>query len=79
MKRISISNLPASLNLTHLFVWGLLLDRFNAPAWLWGAVGLLAVAILAAGVYNLSKAEPIDIVAKVESLEKWQTGGFNRR
>ena len=39
----------------------LLLDYYNAPGWLWGAIGLLAIVALAANFYKNWNQEPVDI------------------
>jgi hypothetical protein len=38
-------------------LWFLVLDRFNAPGWLWGAVGLLWVLITVGWIVTVSRTE----------------------
>lgn len=60
-KALSLKNAPRRLPLWQIAVWGLLLDRFDAPGWLWGAVGLLAVLVLIYAILDFFAAEDIEI------------------
>ncbi len=45
-RRIDYKYLPARPPLFQALTVGLLLDRFDAPGWMWGAMGVLWGALL---------------------------------
>ena len=60
-KVISLRNFPSRIPLTSTVVWALLLDRLDAPQWLWGAWCLLAAAIMITAIVGLCTQEKVDI------------------
>lgn len=58
---IKRSQLPSSLGIGSWIVYGLLLDRLNAPSWLWGVVGTIAVIALIGNGYYLMIEEEIEL------------------
>lgn len=59
---ISRKNLPTSSPVTFMAVLYLLLDKFNAPGWVWGAVGLLMLFIFIAWITSMVTDNQIDII-----------------
>ena len=59
---ISRKNLPTSSPVTFVAVLYLLLDKFNAPGWVWGSVGLLMLFIFIAWITSMVTDTQIDII-----------------
>lgn len=51
--------MPLPLNIT-LWAW-LLMDRFNAPGWVWGVVGTFLFLFWLVGIIALFASETVDI------------------
>ena len=60
-KALSARNSPRQIPLLGLAVWWLLLDRFNAPAWLYSAVAMLALVLLTVAIVDFFSAEDFEI------------------
>lgn len=60
-KSISTKNMPPRLPLVAFAVAFLFLDRFNAPGYVWGIIGTLAVIILIGCLVAWANTEEIDI------------------
>jgi hypothetical protein len=62
MKRvISYKNRPATLPLWQTLTIFLMMDRFNAPGWLWGVIGTIVVLWWIGAIANISKQKEVDI------------------
>ena len=60
-KVIKYNNLPTRIPLWSTIVAYLLLDKFNAPGWVWGAFGLLSVIVWALCLVSIFSDDYIDI------------------
>lgn len=58
---IQRNQLPARVPTVATIAWFLLLDRLQAPAWLWGAIGVVAVIGWAASIYTLFVQVPVKL------------------
>jgi hypothetical protein len=58
-KVLKLDQLPAKLPTAATIAWFLLLDRFHAPGWLWGAVGVVAVIHWAGSIYAMCVQQPV--------------------
>lgn len=54
--------LPQNLPTGSTAVTYLMLDRFSAPGWLWGAMGLFVVLLWIVSVMELWKQEEYEVV-----------------
>jgi hypothetical protein len=63
-KVISGNNLPSRLPIWSTLSCALALDRWNAPEWLWGAVGFLFLIGWVAMIYGMIVQEKVDIFEK---------------
>lgn len=63
-KVISKKNLPTRSPILATVVYVLAMDYWNAPQWLWGAVGLLLVFIWIAWIVSFFNQDEIDIMSK---------------
>jgi hypothetical protein len=54
-KVIKYSNLPRKAPVWQTLVYFLALDRFHAPEWVWGAVGLLVLLIWIYFIVDVAK------------------------
>jgi hypothetical protein len=61
---IKYRNLPTKLPIGSTAVVWLLLDRFQAPGWVWGAVGVICLATWAAVIYQIWIEDGVDIFAE---------------
>ena len=61
-KRIKASNLPMQPPLIGTLVWYLVLDRFDAPGWLWGVMGTLLAVLWIAFFVGLFMNEYVDVL-----------------
>jgi hypothetical protein len=61
-KVISVKNLPAKLPLSSTLIAFLFLDRFHAPAWLWGALGSLYLIVWILIIARICNQKSIDIL-----------------
>jgi len=55
MKVIAGSQLPIRLPMTSTLVWYLLLDKLNAPAWIWGAMGVIMGLLWCVAIVAVAK------------------------
>lgn len=60
-KVIKLENLPAKAPAPLTLSTAIALDFWNAPGWLWGALGLLFIMIWGAAIYKMVKEKPVDI------------------
>ncbi len=56
-----IKNTPPKLPLSYTLLTYLLLDRFNAPEWLWGSFGVLFAIVWVIQIIDIWNCERIDI------------------
>lgn len=63
MKRkvISSKNLPTTIPISWTLVFAFALDKWNAPQWLWGAIGLLVLFAWIGTITTKIKEEEVDI------------------
>jgi hypothetical protein len=61
---LKYSNLPTKLPIGSTAIAWLLLDRFKAPGWVWGAVGVIWLAIWAAAICQIWVEDRVDIFAE---------------
>lgn len=61
MKTYVINNRRPKLPVLFTAVFYLLLDKFNAPGWVWGATGVIMFVIWALVLYALFACETLDI------------------
>lgn len=67
MKKVKVIkrvNLPANLPLTFTAIVYLLLDKFNATEWIWGASGIILLILWIASIIALFMQDNIDIFDK---------------
>lgn len=60
-KVIKLNQLPAKPPIVASIAWFLLLDRFHAPGWLWGAMGLLFAIFWGGTIYAMCVQDPIEL------------------
>jgi hypothetical protein len=60
-KVIKLNQLPARLPFIPTIAWGLLLDRFHAPGWLWGAIGVLFLVFWIIAIIAMCIQDPIKL------------------
>jgi hypothetical protein len=60
-KVISHKNLPAKLPTVLTFMVYILLDKFNAPQWLWGGLGAVMLVLWVATIAARQYEEDTDI------------------
>jgi len=63
-KVISKKNLPIRSPILATVVYVLSMDYWNAPQWLWGAVGLLLVFIWIGWIISFFNQDEVDIMSK---------------
>lgn len=61
-KVVAFKNLPSRLPLWQTLTWFLTMERFNAPQWLWGCLGLLFVFFWCESIYGICTQEKVDIL-----------------
>lgn len=61
---ISRKNLPVKFPVSSTVIAFLLLDKFNAAGWVWGAFGVLFFIIWACAIFLLVTEEDVDILKK---------------
>ena len=59
---IKRSNLPTNSPIISGLVLYLVLDKWNAPGWIWGAVGLLYLIILINWIVETIRQKEVDIL-----------------
>lgn len=62
MKVISRKNLPSQSPLPGTALWTTVLHYWNAPQWLWGAMGLIFLLVWIRWVILIIKEKPVDIL-----------------
>jgi hypothetical protein len=60
-KVIARNQLPARLPTVATIAWFLLLERFQAPQWLWGIAGFLAVLFWGTCIYAIWVQESVQL------------------
>lgn len=63
-KVIDAQNLPMRCPLVGSLVLYLVLDKFDAPGWAWGAVGLLMLILWIAWIADTLNNEKVDLLNK---------------
>ena len=58
---ISRKNLPTKSPIGLIILFYLLLDKLNAPQWVWGGLGFLLLFMLIAWIVSLFTEDEIDI------------------
>jgi hypothetical protein len=68
MKRTVISNknLPISLPLSTTLVAWLVLDKLQAAGWIWGAVGIVFLALWIASVHDIITRKDVELFKEVK-------------
>lgn len=61
-KVLKANNLPTRLPLWSTATWFLLMERFNAPQWLWGALGFFFFIGWCVAIYLLATEEKVDLL-----------------
>ena len=61
-KRIERANLPARLPISNTVLCFFLLDYYNAPGWLWGALVILYTAMWLLIMHDIGNSENIDLL-----------------
>lgn len=64
MKRIKVvnnKNLPSRIPVTGGFMWFLMLERLNAPTWLFGVIGTLYFLLLITSIVGKFMEDQTDI------------------
>lgn len=61
-KFIKANNLPPQLGILRPIVWWLVLERFNAPGWLYGVLFTFIGIVYFAEVWRLFAADAVDLV-----------------
>lgn len=62
-KVISKKNLPTRSPILTTVVYVLAMDYWNAPQWLWGAVGLFLIFIWIAWIVSFFNQDEIDVMS----------------
>jgi hypothetical protein len=60
-KVVAHKNLPAKLPIVGTMVWWMVLDKLQAPGWLWGVAGTLGVVFWAFSITALYLQDSQDI------------------
>lgn len=61
-KYIKSNNLPPRLSILWPIVWWLVLERFNAPGWLYGVLFTIIGIVYVTEVWRLFAADAVDLV-----------------
>lgn len=72
MKQLKNSNMPSRLPFELTLVAWLSIDHWHGPLWLYGAVGTILLIAWVAVIFVMATAESVDIIERVEALEKEQ-------
>jgi hypothetical protein len=67
---ISRDNMPVSSPITTGILWYLLLDKTHSPQWVYGAVGVLYLIIVANIIYHWVDDKEINIFKKMKDEAK---------
>lgn len=60
-KKISYRNIPSKPPIWNTLVCFLVMERFNAPEWLWGVLGFIFAIAWVASIYGIIMEEAVDI------------------
>lgn len=63
MKRKIVANLPMRNPIPGLMLWFIFLDHFQAPGWVWGAVGSCWLILLLVWIHDGLNSERVDVFA----------------
>lgn len=79
-KELKNANMPSRPPIISTLVVWMALDHWHAPMWLYGALGTLYLFIWVGLIYAMFSSESVDIIARVEALEKQaeRTRKFNQ-
>jgi hypothetical protein len=69
-KVIASKQLPSRLPTVATIAWFLLLDRFHAPGWLWGAMGVLFAIFWGGAIYAMYVQEPVELKELAADTER---------
>lgn len=69
-KVISEKNLPIRYPLILTVVTWLVLDRFHAPSWLWGATGAVFLFLWIGAIVAKYKQTQVDVTALLEQIRR---------
>lgn len=61
-KYIKPNNMPPRLSILWPIVWWLVLERFNAPGWVFGAIFTVIALLYAVEVWRMFACEAVDLV-----------------
>lgn len=75
---ISKNNIPRKLPVFAALTSYLALEHFNAPEWLYGAVGFLFLLIFIGAIHGIVVQEEVEIFPATEE-EKKEESGFSAR
>lgn len=67
---ISRENLPTKLPLFATLVTALACDYWDAPGWLWGALGVLFLALWIYAIIRLMNDDDMDVIDEIKKLGK---------
>ena len=59
---IKANNLPPRPSILTFLVWWLILERFNAPAWLYGALYVLLGMLFIVEVWRMFACDAVDLI-----------------
>jgi len=68
-KVIKPSNLQAQLPFTTTGVAYLLLDKFDAAQWVWGALGVVFVLLWIAAIVKIAKCDSVDLFEEISKMK----------
>lgn len=60
-KVLDAKQMPTRLPMIGTLVWYLILDKFDAPGWLWGVMGTLFVLLWIAAVVGIWTQDSVEI------------------
>jgi hypothetical protein len=66
-KVLKSNNLPSRLPIFPTLSTGIALDYWNAPQWLWGALGFLFLIAWIAAIYQIATQESVDLLKNGDS------------
>lgn len=69
-KEIKLSNMPSRPPIVSTLAVYLAMDRWHAPGWIWGALGLLFLILWASEICGMFLRESVDVVERIEAIEK---------
>lgn len=61
-KYLKASNLPPRISFVWPMVWWLILERFNAPGWVYGALYTVIAVVFVAECIRLWTGEAVDLL-----------------